>query len=69
MKPRIDVYSKPDCVQCGATYRALDAKGLAEGVDSRKHDLTLPENDAALQRIMNDLGYSQALIIVTDDNH
>lgn len=26
----IDVYSKINCVQCESTYRALDAKDLAE---------------------------------------
>ncbi|HEY0218064.1 MAG TPA: glutaredoxin domain-containing protein, partial [Cellulomonas sp.] len=25
----ITVYSKPSCVQCNATYRALDKAGLA----------------------------------------
>jgi len=27
----ITVYSKPGCVQCNATYRHLETKGLSEG--------------------------------------
>lgn len=66
----IDVWSKPQCPQCTATYRALESKGIKEDVHWRKHDLTAPENDHALQWIMNDLGYSQApIVIIDDDNH
>lgn len=66
----IDIYSKPNCVQCNATYRAFDAKGLVEGTHWQKHDLAAPENDATLQWIMEDLNYSQApVVVVDDDNH
>ncbi|ODT41718.1 MAG: NrdH-redoxin [Microbacterium sp. SCN 70-200] len=30
----ITVYTKPSCVQCNATYRALDSKGIDEHVKS-----------------------------------
>ena len=33
----ITVYSKPACVQCVATYKALDK----QGIDYRKVDITL----------------------------
>lgn len=66
----ITVYSKPGCVQCLATGRALMSKGLQEGADWEYCDLTLPENAAALEWVMGDLGYRQAPIVVVDEeNH
>lgn len=60
----ITVYSKPSCVQCNATYRALDSKGLTYTV------VDLTENRAALDYVSEDLGYSAAPIVVVDDqNH
>jgi glutaredoxin-like protein NrdH len=57
----VTVYSKPDCVQCGATYRALDAKGIAfEVVD-------LTESPAALEYVTQELGYSAAPVVVVDE--
>ncbi|WP_306419106.1 glutaredoxin domain-containing protein, partial [Burkholderia multivorans] len=63
----ITVYSKPGCVQCITTGRALTAKGLVEGADWEFVDLTLDENAAALEWVMGDLGYKQAPIVVVDD--
>lgn len=63
----ITVFSKPGCVQCTATGRALTSKGLQEGQDWEYRDLTLPENAAALEWVMEDLGYKQAPIVVVDD--
>lgn len=58
----ITVYSKPRCVQCDATYRALDKLG----VDYVKVDVTAdPE---ALEYIVG-LGYQQAPVVVTDAGH
>ncbi|BCT76409.1 NrdH-redoxin [Sinomonas cyclohexanicum] len=55
----VTVYTKPACVQCNATYRALDKKGIAyTSVD-------VTEDPAALQKI-KDLGYLQAPVVVTD---
>lgn len=54
------VYSKPSCVQCTATYRALDAKGIPYRV------VDLSQDDAALEYV-KDLGYSQAPVVVVDD--
>lgn len=60
----ITVYSKPACVQCNSTYRALDSKGLAYVV------VDLTEVPAALEYVMEELGYSQAPVVVVDDeNH
>lgn len=58
----ITVYSKPRCVQCDATYRALDRSGTPY----RKVDVSAdPE---ALQYIIN-LGYQQAPVVVVGDEH
>lgn len=58
----ITVYSKPACVQCTATTRALDARGLA-------YDLVdLTQDDAAMARVMA-LGYRQAPVVVAGEAH
>lgn len=58
----ITVYTKPSCVQCNATYRALDAKGL----DYVTVDLSADEE--ALEAVKA-LGYMQAPVVVTPDDH
>ena len=58
----VTVYSKPACVQCNATYRALEKKGIAyETVD-------LSQDAEALERIRA-LGYMQAPVVITDEDH
>jgi glutaredoxin-like protein NrdH len=61
-KMSITVYTKPSCVQCNATYRALDAKGIEYEI----HDLS--EDPAALEQVKS-LGYMQAPVVVTDEDH
>jgi glutaredoxin-like protein NrdH len=58
----ITVYTKPSCVQCNATYRALDSKGIEYDV------LDLSEDPAALERVKS-LGYLQAPVVITDEDH
>jgi glutaredoxin-like protein NrdH len=58
----IVVYSKPACVQCTATYTALDRKGLAYRV------VDVTADDAALERVRA-LGYAQAPVVVAGDEH
>ena len=58
----ITVYSKPMCVQCDATYRALDKQGL----DYTKVDLT--EDPSALEFIKG-LGYQPAPVVIAGDDH
>lgn len=58
----IKVYSKPACVQCVATTRELDRRGVAY----EKIDLT--RNPEALERLM-DLGYRQAPVVEIEDDH
>jgi len=58
----ITVYTKPSCVQCNATYRALDKKG----VEYNKVDIS---QDATALEHVRGLGYMQAPVVVTDDDH
>lgn len=58
----ITVYSKPACVQCNATYRALDKLGVEYTVV----DVTADEQ--ALETVKS-LGYIQAPVVVTDGGH
>lgn len=51
----ITVYTKPNCVQCNATYKALDKEGIAYN----KVDISL--DDDARDYVMA-LGYLQAPI-------
>jgi len=56
------VYTKPSCVQCNATYRALDSQGIEYDV------VDLTEDPAALE-IVKQLGHLQAPVVVTDDEN
>lgn len=58
----VTVYSKPACVQCTATYRALDAQGIAYEI----FDVSV--DDKALETVKN-LGYMQAPVVVTETDH
>ena len=58
----ITVYSKPACVQCTATSRALEARGL----DFEVIDLT--QDDAAMTRV-TELGYRQAPVVIAGEDH
>lgn len=58
----ITVYSKPACVQCTATTRALDARGLSYDL------IDLTEDAQAMERVMA-LGYRQAPVVVAGDAH
>lgn len=56
------VYTKPSCVQCNATYRALDSQGIEYDI------VDLTEDPAALE-IVKQLGHLQAPVVVTDDEN
>jgi glutaredoxin-like protein NrdH len=58
----ITVYSKPACVQCDATYRALNKKGIEYSV------VDISEDAEALEMVRS-LGYLQAPVVVADDTH
>lgn len=58
----VTVYTKPACVQCNATYRALDKKGIEyKSVD-------ISQDPEALERVRA-MGYMQAPVVITDDDH
>ncbi len=58
----VTVYTKPACVQCNATYRALDKKGIAyQSVD-------ISQDPSALERVRS-MGYLQAPVVITDSDH
>lgn len=58
----LTVYTKPECIQCDRTQKALTRGGL----DYRTRDVT--QDPEALRHITEDLGYRQAPVVVTDDN-
>lgn len=58
----ITVYTKPGCVQCNATFRALDKAGA----DYSSTDVT--QDSAALDHIKQ-LGHMQAPVVETSTDH
>ncbi|EME21945.1 MULTISPECIES: redoxin NrdH [Rhodococcus] len=58
----ITVYTKPACVQCNATYRALDKAGIEYNV------IDISEDAEARDYVMA-LGYLQAPVVVAGDDH
>ncbi|WP_138466985.1 glutaredoxin-like protein NrdH [Poseidonocella sp. HB161398] len=58
----VTVYSKPACVQCTATLRALAASGIAYEV------VDLTEDAAAMARVTA-LGYRQAPVVMAEGQH
>jgi len=58
----ITVYTKPACVQCNATYKALDKAGI----EFTKVDISV---DAAAREYVLSLGYLQAPVVVAGDEH
>lgn len=58
----ITVFSKPSCVQCTATYRALDKLGLEYEV------VDLAEDEASLLDLM-ERGYRSAPVVRADDEY
>lgn len=58
----VTVYSKPACVQCTATYRALDR----QGVNYEVIDISIDED--ALQTVKG-LGYMQLPVVVAGPDH
>ena len=58
----VTVYSKPACVQCNATVRALDKKGIEYKVIDMSQDMD------ALERVRA-LGYMQAPVVMAGSDH
>jgi glutaredoxin-like protein NrdH len=58
----ITVYTKPACVQCIATYKALDKSRL-------EYDIVDISVDSAARDYVMSLGYLQAPVVVTGNEH
>jgi glutaredoxin-like protein NrdH len=58
----ITVYSKPACVACNSTYRKLTKEGLVYST------IDISEDPQAYEYVKS-LGYAQAPVVVTDDDH
>jgi glutaredoxin-like protein NrdH len=58
----ITVFSKPACVQCDATYRALNKQGLEYTV------VDITEDAQALESVKA-LGYQQAPVVFAGGDH
>lgn len=58
----VTVYSKPSCVQCTATTRALESKGIA-------YDIIDISEDAAAYDLVTELGYRQVPVVVAGEQH
>ena len=61
-KSSITVYSKPNCVQCDATYRALAKHGLDYEV------VDISQDPEALQTVKA-FGYQQAPVVFAQGDH
>lgn len=57
----ITLYSKPLCVQCDATKRALDKAGIDYDV------VDITEDEDALEMVKS-LGYVQAPVVITSED-
>ncbi|MCC8383893.1 glutaredoxin-like protein NrdH [Photorhabdus laumondii subsp. laumondii] len=58
----ITIYSKPDCVQCSATYQALSRRNIPYQI------VDLTENLQALATIRA-MGYQQIPVVVAGTQH
>ena len=58
----VTVYTKPACVQCNATYKALDKAGI------EYQSIDISVDDEAREYVMA-LGYLQAPVVVTESDH
>ena len=58
----VTVYTKPACVQCNATYKALDKQGIAY----EKVDISL---DSEARDYVMALGYVQAPVVEANGEH
>ena len=61
-QPSITVYTKPACVQCNATYKALDKHGIA-------YDIVDISLDTEARDYVMALGYLQAPVVVAGSEH
>lgn len=58
----VTVYSKPSCVQCVATYKELERKGVDYNV------IDLSQDTDAFSKVQ-DMGYMQVPVVIAGDDH
>ena len=58
----ITVYSKPACVQCTATTRALDRQGIS-------YQIVDVSVDADAYELVQGLGYRQVPVVIAGETH
>lgn len=58
----IIVYSKPACIQCTATTREMDRKGISYSV------VDLTKDEESFNKV-RDLGYMQAPVVIAGEEH
>ncbi|KPD02181.1 glutaredoxin-like protein NrdH [Moellerella wisconsensis] len=58
----VTIYSKPNCVQCNATYQALERKNIPYRV------IDLTQDNTALD-FVRQLGYQQVPVVVVGQKH
>ncbi|MGO1570911.1 MAG: glutaredoxin family protein [Canibacter sp.] len=63
MNTTITIYTTPNCGQCNLTKKLLETAG----VQYTPVDLT--QDEAAHKYVTDELGYTQAPIVVTDNDH
>lgn len=58
----VTIYSKSACMQCAATYRAFEKRGIAFNIKD-------VEADSAAYSYVAGLGYRQLPVVVVGDKH
>lgn len=58
----ITIYSRPSCVQCKATYKALDNKHIS-------YDIVDISKDAEALSYIESLGYKMLPVVIAGNNH
>ena len=58
----VTVYSKPACVQCTATTRALDRQGIS-------YQIVDVSVDADAYELVQGLGYRQVPVVIAGETH
>lgn len=58
----VTVYTKPDCVQCRATFRALDKAGI------KYESIDLMQDVKSFEYVRDFLGFVRAPVVVTPDD-
>ncbi|WP_296249624.1 glutaredoxin domain-containing protein [uncultured Stenotrophomonas sp.] len=59
-QPNVTVYSRPACVQCKATYMALDKAGIEYEV------IDLATDAESLEMVTKELGYMKAPVVIVE---